>query len=107
MTGGTLKRVGIRQNDRGWPLVPPYSSPFEQAQVEELLDTLDRGIWIWDQVTTRRYFVAGGGSELDFPQRWSMAMSQRRRVADAVRANRYSCAGGGLFYLVWGWRESL
>jgi SAM-dependent methyltransferase len=101
-----LKRVGIRQNDLGWSLVPPYSSPFERAQVEELFDAVDRGMWIWSQATTRRYFLAGGGSELDFPQRWKMAMSQRSRLADAVRAGSFSCAGGGLFYLVWGWRES-
>ena len=68
-----LKGVVIRQNDRGWSLVPPYSSPFERAEVEEILDAVDREIWIWDQATTRRYFLAGGGSELDFPQRWSMS----------------------------------
>ncbi len=101
-----LKGVRLRQNDRGWSLVPPYSSPFERAQVEELFDAVDREMWIWNQATTRRYFLAGGGSESDFPQRWNIAMSQRRRVADAVRAESYSCAGGGLFYLVWGWRPS-
>ncbi len=99
-----LKRVEIRQNDRGWSLLPPYSSSFERALVDETLDAVDRQRWIWDQATTRRYFLAGGGSERDFLQRWSQAMAQRRRLADALRAQTYSCAGGGLFYLVWGRR---
>jgi SAM-dependent methyltransferase len=99
-----LKQVGIRQNDRGWSLVPPYSSPFERAQVEELLDAVERGRWIWDEATARRYFLAGGGNELDFPQRWSTALAQRRRLAEAFRAQTYSCAGGGLFYLAWGFK---
>ena len=100
-----LKRIGLRQNDRGSPLVPPYSSPAEQALVEEIFDMTERGLWIWDEAQTRRYFIAGGGSERDFPQRWNMAMAQRRRLADAIRAKTYSSAGGGIVYLVWGWRE--
>ncbi len=100
-----LKNVEVRQNDRGWSLVPPYASTFERAIVEEMFDSVERGRWIWDQATTRQYFPAGGGSDLDFPQRWSMAMAQRGHLAEAIRSESYSCAGGGLFYLVWGWRK--
>jgi SAM-dependent methyltransferase len=89
-----LQRVALRQNDRLLSMVPPYSSPFERAQTEEILDAADRGMWIWDQATTRRYFLAGGGSELDFPERWSMAVAQQKRVADAVRRESYSARAG-------------
>jgi 2-polyprenyl-3-methyl-5-hydroxy-6-metoxy-1,4-benzoquinol methylase len=99
-----LSGVEVRQNDRCGSMLPPYDSPFERAEVEEAIDAVDREIGPWDQATTRRYFLAGGGSEAAFRERWTAAQAHRCRVADGVRAGTYSCAGGGLFYLGWGWR---
>jgi SAM-dependent methyltransferase len=104
LRGAGLRDLEIRQNDRGWPMVPPYSSPFERAQAEEALDAAERNVGLWDEATTRRYFLAGGGREEDLPRLWSAVLSHRRRIADAIRAGTYSCAGGGLFYLAWGRR---
>jgi SAM-dependent methyltransferase len=97
-----LTSIDLRQNDRACLMLPPYDSPAERAQVESAEDALARGIWHWDERTTRRYFLAGGGAESEFPRQWSAALAQLRRVADALRARSYSCSGGNLAYLVWG-----
>jgi SAM-dependent methyltransferase len=97
-----LEAIEVRQNDSCWPMVPPYSSAFEAAQAEEAQDAVARDIGLWDEPTTRRYFLAGGGKAPDFTERWDAVLGLRRRTAEAIRANRYSRAGGGLFYLVWG-----
>jgi 2-polyprenyl-3-methyl-5-hydroxy-6-metoxy-1,4-benzoquinol methylase len=99
-----LRDVEIRQNDRAWVLAPPYTSPFERAQVDEACDAAERGRGLWDEATTRRFWLAGGGADDQFAARWSGAVDQRRRVADGIRAGTYCCVGGSFFYLAWGWR---
>jgi SAM-dependent methyltransferase len=101
-----LEDIEVRQNDRPWSLVPPYQSVFEQAQVDEGLDMAERRLWIADEPTTRRYFLAGGGSPEDFAPRWNAAMAQNQRWVQAIRQHRYALAGGGLHYLVFGRRPA-
>jgi hypothetical protein len=99
-----LEAIEIRQNDRVWSLVPPYQSAFERAQVQEAIDDAARGVGLWDEATTRRYFVAGGGAAPDFAHRWQAALEQNERWVDAIRRKEYAATGGGLFYLACGRR---
>lgn len=100
-----LRNVDVRQNDQCWRMVPPYDSPFERAQKEEILDAAEREIGAWDEATTRRYFLAGGGDENAFRKHWEASVAHLQRCATAIRNNTYSCAGGGFHYLAWGWRD--
>jgi hypothetical protein len=97
-----LASIEVCQNDRGWPMVPPYRLPFEQAQREQTIDAAERERWIWDQATTRRYFLAGGGEQGAFMASWALALAQQRRLAAALRDGTYSGAGSSLFPVVWG-----
>jgi SAM-dependent methyltransferase len=104
LTEAGLGGVEVRLVDRCWALCPPYESPFERAQVSEILDDAERDIYGWDQATTHRYYLAGGGDEFTFSKVWQLGMEQRRRTVAGVRAGQYSRAGGGLFYVAWGRR---
>jgi len=99
-----LRDIELRLNDRPWTLTPPYSSPFQRAQREEALDLADRAIDRWDEATTRRYYLAGGGEETAFAPLWALTLDQLRRTATALRGERLARAGGGLFYIGWGWK---
>jgi SAM-dependent methyltransferase len=105
LRGAALEDVEVRQNDRVWSMVPPYATPFEQAQVDEIHDAAARDLGLWDEATTKRYWFASGGDEAGFETRWREALAFRRRHAEAIRAGTYSCAGGGLSYLAWGRRS--
>lgn len=102
LSGAGLEDIEIRLNDRTAPMLPPYSSPAEQANAEETIDLADRQHCMWDREGTRLRFVAGGGDAATFDALWSTVMGQRRQVADAMRERRYAAAGGGLFYVGWG-----
>lgn len=106
LAGAGLRDVDLRQNDRAWPMLPPYARDFERAAVDEALVALERELWVWTRTTTARYFRAAGGTDAELDRSWRLAIDQRRRAADAIRAGTYSCAGGGLFYIGWGWRSS-
>jgi SAM-dependent methyltransferase len=99
-----LRDIDVRVNDRTSWMAPPYASPAQRHQIEELVDMTERKFWIWDERQTRRYFVAGGGSEHEFGSLWSMALQQRVRCVDAIHAGTFVCAGGSLHYLACGRR---
>ncbi len=100
-----LDDVDVRQNDRVWSMVPPYATPFEKAQVDEAHDAVARNLGLWDEATTKRYWLAqNAGDVAGFETRWRAALAFRIRVAEAIRAGTYSCAGGSLSYLAWGRR---
>ncbi|MDB4981089.1 MAG: hypothetical protein JWM82_1841 [Myxococcales bacterium] len=107
---GLLRRAGlddveVRQNDRVWSMVPPYATAFEKAQVDDAHDAVARNLGLWDEATTKRYWLAENvGDEAGFEARWRAALAFRGRIAEAIRAQTYSCAGGSLSYLAWGRR---
>jgi SAM-dependent methyltransferase len=100
----SLRDIEVRQNDRPASLVPPYASPAERATVDEELDADAGARPVWDEATTRSYWLAGGGEEARFASLWEIALAQRRAVAAGLRAETFTRAGGTLFYVVCGRR---
>lgn len=104
---GMFQRLGLQhlqvyQSDQTSTLVPPYASPAQQAERAQLLDWADRDFWIWSREETRRYFLAGGGSEVEFDRCWAVARAATRRLADALRDDTAEQVGSGAFFLVSG-----
>ena len=97
-----LQEVEMRLNDRMHPMEPAYNSAAARALTENVAELAGRSIWIWNRDDTRRYFAAGGGEGGEFEACWASALAFQQRVADAISARRYTCAGGGLFYVIWG-----
>ncbi len=95
-----LTDLAVYQSDCANPLVPPYATAAQQALKEQVLDWADRKIWIWNESDTRRYFIAGGGSDQDFFELWTLALASVQREADGLRGGTYHSAGGSVVYLV-------
>lgn len=106
LRGAGLEGIEIRMNDRAAPMIPPYVTDAERAQVEESIDLDAREFYVWNRDDTRARFVAGGGPSEEFESLWSIAMAARRRVAKAMEAKTYASSGGGLFYVGWGRKPS-
>jgi SAM-dependent methyltransferase len=99
-----LRGVRVCQSNRAMAMIPPYASAAEQALRDQAIDWAQRDFWIWSKPDTRRYFHAGGGTDADFETLWQLAMSLSSREADALRGATYHSAGGGVCYLVAGWK---
>jgi SAM-dependent methyltransferase len=97
-----LQDVEMRLNDRVNPMVPPYASDAARALADQARESAERALWIWKRETARRYFVAGGGREEEFEESWAAAIAFLRSVADAISAGRYTSAGSGTCYVIWG-----
>jgi len=97
-----LEGVATYVGDKASPLVPPYVGPAQEALRDEQVAFAERGLYAWDLRDTRRFFLAGGGSEGDFDRLWSVAGRAAREVAEALRAGKEHTAGGAMQYLVSG-----
>ncbi len=97
-----LTGVTVHTSDKASPLVPPYRGHEQEARRDEALAFTERELYAWDRVDTRRFFLAGGGSEADFERLWGVAGAASRQVAAALRAGTEHQAGGGMQYLVSG-----
>jgi len=89
-------------NDKADLVLPPYDTPAQRAALEERADFMHRDFWIWSRADTRRYFLAGGGSEGDFDALWSAARRVNDKFDQAVADRVYACTGGATCYLVAG-----
>lgn len=97
-----LADLRVSMNDRASPMIAPYEEPWSRAVVEEMVEFAEREHAMWDHATTRRYYLAGGGTDPDFDRAWALALAQVRRAADEVRAGTYRLAGGAVGYCVSG-----
>jgi len=97
-----LRDVAIYVNDKATAIFPPYSRREQVAFVEDVRDRAERRLWNWSEVETRRFFLAGGGSEAEFPEVFARGLAARQKVVDGVGDGSYHGVYGGGFYFVAG-----
>jgi len=93
-------------NDRAFALIPPYALPEQQALKAAILEDANSDQWIWSESDARRYYLAGGGREGEFDQRWQRRLKEIHEVARQLDAGRFHTAGGGIQYVVSGRRAT-
>ena len=91
--------VEVYVNDKAVALFPPYSTNEQRALIEDERDRAARGFWNWSEAETRRFFLAGGGSEGAFAAQFARGLAARQKVVDAVDAGTYHSVNGGGFFL--------
>jgi SAM-dependent methyltransferase len=108
---GYFARAGLLEvqtflNDKTFELVPPYSSPGQQALRAAMLEDADGDRWGGQSESeAKRYYLAGGGPEDAFQRRWQQRLNEVRDIARQLRSFELHTAGGGLHYVVAGRRS--
>lgn len=97
-----LEHIQVWLSDKAWPTIPPYASREERTVTDAWDRWRDEGIGPFDRGETRVNVLAGGGSEAFFEAAWQDFLTHDRETAEARLANRWSSAGGVLFYIVAG-----
>jgi ubiquinone/menaquinone biosynthesis C-methylase UbiE len=99
-----LTEVQTFISDRAFSLVPPYSTPAEQALKDAMIEDAIVERWAWSAAEAKRYYLAGGGIDREFESRWQRRLSETQEAADRLGANELHTAGGGIQYVVSGRR---
>jgi len=94
--------VELYVNDKALAVFPPYATAEQRASVEEERDRFERGLWIWSESETRRYFLAGGGAERDFAECFRRGRAARESIVAGIESGAYHGVMGGAFFMIGG-----
>jgi SAM-dependent methyltransferase len=94
-------------NDKATAIFPPYRAEAQRAFAEEARDRVRRRIGAWSEIETRRFFLAGGGSEDAFDVHFASALAAREKIVRGLDAGTYHGISGGPFYLVAGRKKTV
>jgi SAM-dependent methyltransferase len=98
-----LVEVEVHVNDKATAVFAPYSRREQRAFVDDARDRVARGFWGgFSEAEARRFFLAGGGSEVDFGAHFARALASRANIVRGIDDDRYHGIIGGPFYLVAG-----
>jgi SAM-dependent methyltransferase len=101
-----LEDIQVYNSDKASALIPPYSSPEQQVNLNQMRDYHTKQIMPWDFNETRRYYLAGGGVAEKFENFWRLQLRLGSDRLKAIADETYHTAGGAVFYLVSGKKVS-
>jgi ubiquinone/menaquinone biosynthesis C-methylase UbiE len=96
-----VQEVDVYLADKVASIFPPYG-PETRELLEDELRLVEGRMGPWPRDETRRYFLAGGGSESEFEDGWAARMEQNERIREEIQAGRFWSAGASVMYVVGG-----
>ena len=97
-----LTDIAVHLSDRAAALFPPYSTPAQQALVQQARQSKDSATGPWDRADLRRHVLGGGGTEELFLRTFAELTEEFNREQETIAAETFCAAFGGLTYLVSG-----
>lgn len=98
----------VHSNDQTAWLVPPYDTPAQRAQIEQLrADVAAEHSRYGDRDTALRQYLAGGGDAAAFEALWAIDQASQRAALADLDAGRFTSGGGYLLYVVAGRKPRL
>ncbi|HAR43442.1 MAG TPA: hypothetical protein DCS07_12560 [Bdellovibrionales bacterium] len=97
-----LENIQTYTGDKAMTLVPPYSGPGQSEAIADRIRDADTNFFMFGYEQTKKYFLAGGGSQEDFERYWKIGLENLKKVKEAILNNTYHCAGGIVMYLISG-----
>ncbi len=92
-------------NDKTFELVPPYSSPGQEALRAAILEDAESDRWGGlTETEAKSYYLAGGGDDDAFQGCWQRRLAEVRDTVRQLMSSQLHTAGGGLQYVVAGRR---
>jgi hypothetical protein len=102
-----LAEVEVYVNDKATAIFPPYGAGAQRTFADGARDRVRRRIGTWSEIETRRFFLAGGGSEDAFDARFASALASREKIVRGLDAGTYHGISGGPFYFVAGRKKTV
>ena len=97
-----VQDVCVYQSDRPAPYFPPYNTPGQRANCQQIFEWDASGFLGFDKSVARRYFLAGGGEAQAFEKHWEARRTAFSATYEGIRSHTHHAAGGSVFYLISG-----
>ena len=98
-----LKNIKVFLSDKANPLLPPYESAAQQAEIEAILEWKKTDSAVFDKQIARKYFEALGDEHLQFfEEYWENSNKQWNEIIGAIEEKKFFSVGAAIMYLVSG-----
>ncbi len=100
-----LNNIQVYLSDKTSPMIPPYRSKEEQILLKQINEWEDQEILVWPKDETKRYFLAGGGSEIEFEAMWNKQIKESKENIEAIKNETLSSTNATVMYLISGRKQ--
>ncbi|MGK5082377.1 methyltransferase domain-containing protein [Bdellovibrionota bacterium FG-1] len=97
-----IQNIQVYLSDRASALYPPYIAPGQSEAIADELRDVEAGYFLFGREDTRRFFLAGGGSEDEFGRLYATGLRYQAQVKEAIKQGTFHCGRGHVTYLVSG-----
>lgn len=95
-----LNNIQVYLSDKTSPMIPPYCSKEEQILLKQISEWEDQEIVVWPKDETKRYFLAGGGSDSEFESMWAKLIKESKEHTKAIKNETLSSTNATVMYLI-------
>lgn len=97
-----IENIQVYLSDKTSPMIPPYGSHEEKILLKQIEDWQGQEIIVWPKDETKRYFLAGGGSESEFDSIWPKLINDAKTNREAIQNQTLSSTNATVMYLISG-----
>lgn len=98
-----LKNIKVFLSDKANPLLPPYETVEQQAEIDAIFEWKKTNSAVFDKQIAKRYFEALGEEYLPFfEEYWENLVRQWDEIIGAIKEKRFYASGAAIMYLVSG-----
>lgn len=91
-------------SDKCSPILPPYTPEETQDLLMQHEEWFRKDILIWEKITAKKYYLAGGGNEKSFSKIWQRFINpeDRNKKQIMIESANYFSPGSAMMYLTSG-----
>lgn len=93
--------IKVYLSDLADSFIPPYNTPREKLIISSN-PLISKESWEEEGKHYKRYFLAGGGNQIEFDVLWAALVNKVELKINAWKQNEYCTAGGEVLYLISG-----
>jgi SAM-dependent methyltransferase len=101
-----LDALQVYVSDKALPMLPPYDTDEQRILAKAYAEEAEYGGWGWSRDETRRYYLAGGGSEAEFDGAWERRVVEYNAVLTSIEDGTFTALGLPILYLIAGRRPA-
>ncbi|OJV96815.1 MAG: hypothetical protein BGO43_00830 [Gammaproteobacteria bacterium 39-13] len=97
-----LDNIQVYLSDKTSLMIPPYQTDEQKILLKQIQDWENQEILVWPREETKRYYLAGGGSESEFERIWKNLIKDTKESIQAIKNDKLSSTNATVMYLISG-----
>ncbi len=97
-----LNNIQVFLSDKTSLMIPPYDTKEEKTLLKHINESENKEIIVWPVDESKRYYLAGGGTELEFEKIWTKLIKDAKESIEGFKNKTLSSTNATVMYLISG-----